>query len=256
MTYETLSIERDGSVVRVTLDRSEVRNAFDDRMVAELTEVFGAAAGEGDVRAVVLTGSGDAFSAGADLSWMRRMASYTYEENLADSRAMARMFEAIAGCPNPVIGRINGPAVGGGVGLVAACDIAVASERARFRFSEVKLGLVPAVISPYVIEHIGPARARRLFVTGEWVDARTAAAIGLVDVVVPHDLLDRAVDDQIRMVCSSGPAAVTHAKRLVRSVVSGATSEDLAHLIATLRASDEGQEGIAAFLEGRRPAWR
>jgi len=256
MGFEAISVERDGAVERITLDRSATRNAFDDVMVSELTAAFERAGGDPSVRAVVLTGSGDAFSAGADLGWMRRMASYTYEENVADSAAMARMFRSVAGCPRPVIGRVNGPAVGGGVGLVAACDIAIASERARFRFSEAKLGLVPAVISPYVIGRIGPARARMLFITGEWIDAVRAAEIGLADLTVPHDLLDRAVSDRLGEVMTSGPGAVAEAKRLVTSVVAGADDGALADLIARLRASDEGREGMGAFLAKRSPGWR
>ncbi|MCI0496901.1 MAG: enoyl-CoA hydratase-related protein [Thermoplasmata archaeon] len=255
MKYEAISVERDGAVERVTLDRSATRNAFDDLMVSELSSAFEAAGSDPAVRAVVLTGAGDSFSAGADLRWMKRMASYTYEENVADAKAMASMFHAIAGCPRPVVGRINGPAVGGGAGLVAACDIAIASERARFRFSEVKLGLVPAVVSPYVIGRIGPAKARVLFITGEWLDAARAAEIGLVDTVVPHDLLDRAVADLMAEITSSGPVAAAEAKRLVADVAAGATDEHLADLIATLRASEEGQEGIGAFLGKRRPGW-
>ncbi len=255
-SYETITVDTADGVARVTLNRSDIRNAFDDRMVAELTDAFHAVEDDDDVKVVVLTGAGDAFSAGADLNWMKRMATYTYDENLADSTAMGRMFGVIHGCEKPVIGRINGPAVGGGVGLVAAVDIAVASEKARFRFSEVKLGIVPAVISPFVIERIGPARARPLFISGDWVDASRAYEIGLVDAVVPHDLLDRTVDDTISRLRSSGPLAMGHAKDLVQMVVERRDHEDFAIMIAELRASEEGQEGITSFLEKRKPEWR
>jgi len=255
-SYETITVDTADGVARVALNRSEVRNAFDDRMVAELTDAFHAIEDDDDAKVIILTGAGDAFSAGADLNWMKRMATYTFDENVADSTAMGRMFGVIHGCEKPVIGRINGPAVGGGVGLVAAVDIAIASEKARFRFSEVKLGLVPAVISPFVIERIGPARARPLFISGDWIDAERARDIGLVDAVVPHDLLDRAVDDMISKLRSSAPLAMGHAKDLVQMVVDGRDREDFAIMIAELRDSEEGREGISAFLEKRKPEWR
>jgi methylglutaconyl-CoA hydratase len=243
-------------VATVTLSRPEIRNAFNDEVIAELTDVFSGIRSSSDIRAAVLTGSGPVFSAGADLNWMRRMASYSFEENMEDSRRMAEMFRAIHTCPKPVIGRINGPAIGGGIGLVAVCDVAIAAESAFFAFSEVKLGLVPAVISPYVIRRIGPARARSLFITGERFTAQDALRFGLVDRVVPDDLLDQEVQSVIRLIRSSGPEAIRSAKDLVDHVVSGEGDDFTVRLISELRASQEGSEGIRAFLEKRKPAWR
>jgi len=243
-----LRVERDGPVVRVTLARPERRNAFDAELIAELTEAFD---GAGDARAVLLAGDGLSFCAGADLEWMRASAGLTYEENVEDSRRLLRLLEAIDGCPAPVVARIQGHALGGGAGLVACADIAVSAEDAVFAFSEVKLGLIPAVISPFVLAKIGPSAARRYFLTGERFDAATALRIGLVHDVVAD--LDGGIERVLAELLTAGPEAVRAAKLLVRDRPAGI---ETARRIAEQRASAEGQEGLRAFLEKRPPAWK
>ncbi len=243
-----LTVERDGSVLRVTLARPDRRNAFDAELIGELAEAF---VDVGRARAVVLAGEGASFSAGADVDWMRASVGLSHEENVADANALRRMLEAIDGCPAPVVARVQGHALGGGAGLVAAADIAIASRDATFAFSEVKLGIIPAVISPFALAKIGPGAARRYFLTGERFDADTALRIGLVSAVV--DDLDAAVENVVGELLSAGPHAVRWAKRLVRERPDGA---ETARWIAERRTSDEGQEGLAAFLEKRPPGWR
>ena len=243
-----LRVERDGPVVRVTLARPERRNACDPELIAELTEAFD---GAGDARAVLLAGDGPSFCAGADLEWMRASAGLTYEENVEDSRRLLRLLEAIDGCPAPVVARIQGHALGGGAGLVACADIAVSAEDAVFAFSEVKLGLIPAVISPFVLAKIGPSAARRYFLTGERFDAATALRIGLVHDVVAD--LDGGIERVLAELLTAGPEAVRAAKLLVRDRPPGI---ETARRIAEQRASAEGQEGLRAFLEKRPPAWK
>jgi methylglutaconyl-CoA hydratase len=243
-----LTVERDGSVLRVTLARPDRRNAFDAELIGELAEAF---VDVGRARAVVLAGEGASFSAGADVDWMRASAALSYEENVADANALRRMLEAIDGCPAPVVARVQGHALGGGAGLVAAADIAIASRDATFAFSEVKLGIIPAVISPFALAKIGSEAARRYFLTGERFDADTALRIGLVSAVV--DDLDEAVENVVGELLSAGPLAVRWAKRLVRERPDG---PETARWIAERRTSDEGQEGLAAFLEKRPPGWR
>ncbi len=243
-----LTVERDGSVLRVTLARPDRRNAFDAELIGELAEAF---VDVGRARAVVLAGEGASFSAGADVDWMRASAALSYEENVADANALRRMLEAIDGCPAPVVARVQGHALGGGAGLVAAADIAIASRDATFAFSEVKLGIIPAVISPFALAKIGSGAARRYFLTGERFDADTALRIGLVSAVV--DDLDEAVENVVGELLSAGPLAVRWAKRLVRERPDG---PETARWIAERRTSDEGQEGLAAFLEKRPPGWR
>jgi len=243
-----LRVERDGQVLRVMLARPDRRNAFDAALIAELAEAF---VDVGRARAVVLGGDGPSFSAGADVDWMRASAGLSYEENVADANAMRRMLEAIDGCPAPVVARVQGHALGGGAGLVAAADIAVASRDATFAFSEVKLGIVPAVISPFALAKIGPGAARRYFVTGERFDAETALRIGLVSELA--DDLDAAVERVVAELLSAGPTAARWAKRLVRERPDG---PETARWIAERRTSEEGQEGLAAFLEKRPPRWR
>jgi methylglutaconyl-CoA hydratase len=241
-------IERDGPVLRVTLARPERRNAFDAELIAELTAALD---GAGDARAVLLAGEGPSFCAGADLEWMRASAGLTYEENVEDARRLLRLLEAIDGCPAPVVARIQGHALGGGAGLVACADVAVAAEDAVFAFSEVKLGLIPSVISPFVLAKIGPSAARRYFLTGERFDAATALRIGLVHDVVAD--LDGAVERVLAERLGAGPEAVRAAKLLVRDRPAGI---ETARRIAGQRASAEGQEGLRAFLEKRPPRWR
>ncbi|MBV8258253.1 MAG: enoyl-CoA hydratase/isomerase family protein [Actinobacteria bacterium] len=243
-----LRIERDGAVLRITLARPDRRNAFDAALIAALAEAF---VDVGRARAIVLAGDGPSFCAGADVDWMRASAELSYEENVADANAMRAMFEAIDGCPAPVVARVQGHALGGGVGLVAASDIAIAAPDAVFAFSEVKLGIIPAVISPFALAKIGPAAARRLFVTGERFDAETALRVGLVSEVASD--LDAAVDRVVAELLAAGPLAARWAKRIVRERPDG---PETARWIAERRTSEEGQEGLRAFLEKRKPAWR
>ncbi len=244
----SLRVERDGDVLRVTLARPERRNAFDAALIAELAEAF---VDVGRARAVVLAGEGTSFSAGADVEWMRASVELSYDENVADAMALRRMLEAIDACPAPVVARVQGHALGGGCGLVACADVAVAARDAVFAFSEVKLGLVPAVISPFALARIGPGAARRYFVTGERFDAETALRIGLVHEVV--DDLDGTVERIVGELRTAGPKAARAAKRLVLDAP--LDGPETARRIAERRASDEGQEGLRAFLERRKPDW-
>lgn len=243
-----LRIERDDDLLRVTLARSETRNAFDAELIAELAEAF---VDVGKARAVLLGGDGPSFCAGADVEWMRASVELDYDANVADATALRRMLEAIDACPVPVVARVQGHALGGGAGLVACADVAVAERGAVFAFSEVKLGIIPAVISPFALAKIGASAARRYFVTGERFDAATALRIGLVHEVA--DDLDGAVDAVLGELRSAGPRAARHAKRLVLDRPDAA---ETARRIAERRTSEEGQEGLRAFLERRRPGWR
>ena len=238
-----LRAERDGPVYRVTLARPERRNAFDAALIAELTDAF---SDVGEARAVLLEGEGSSFCAGADVEWQRSSIDLSYEENVEDAMRLYRMLEAIDGCPAPVVARVQGFALGGGSGVVACCDVAVATADAVFGFSEVRLGIIPAVISPFVLSKIGPGAARRYFLTGERFDAKTALRIGLV-----HELGD-GVEHVVEAILASGPEAVRAAKRLVRERPAGRA---LAEIAAARRTSDEGQEGLRAFLERRPARW-
>jgi methylglutaconyl-CoA hydratase len=242
-----LRVERDGSVLRITLARPDRRNAFDARLIAELAEAF---VDVGRARAVVLAGEGASFCAGADVEWMRAAVGLPLDANIADANAMRQMFEAIDACPAPVVARVQGHALGGGAGLVAASDIPIASPDAVFAFSEVKLGIIPAVISPFALAKIGAGHARRYFVTGERFDAHTALRIGLVSEIAAD--LEAAVDRVVGELLSAGPLAARWAKRLIRERPQG---PETARWIAERRASDEGQEGLKAFLERRRASW-
>jgi methylglutaconyl-CoA hydratase len=246
-----LAIERDGDVLRVTLARPERRNAFDAALIAELAAAF---VDVGRARAVVLAGEGPSFSAGADVDWMRSSVELSYEENVEDALALRRMLEAIDSCPAPVVCRVQGHALGGGCGLVACSDVAVAADDALFAFSEVKLGIVPAVISPFALAKIGSSAARRYFVTGERFGAETALRIGLVHEVVPAGELDAAVDRVLAELRSAGPRAARAAKRLVLDAPLDGL--ETARRIAERRTTEEGQEGLRAFLERRPPGWR
>jgi methylglutaconyl-CoA hydratase len=245
---ENLRKEKDGDVLRITLTRPDRRNAFDAAVISELAKAF---VDVGRSRAVVLAGDGPSFSAGADVEWMRSSADLSYEENVADANALRAMLEAIDGCPAPVVARVQGHALGGGAGLVAAADIAVAAPDAVFAFSEVKLGIIPAVISPFALGKIGPSAARRYFLTGERFDAATALRIGLVHEVAED--LDGAIERVTGELLSAGPLAARWAKRLVRERPDG---PETARWIAERRTSEEGQEGLRAFLEKRKPRWR
>ena len=242
-----LRIERDGDVLRVTLARPETRNAFDASLIAELAAAF---VDVGKARAVVLAGDGPSFCAGADVEWMRASVDLDYDANVADANALRGMLEAIDRCPAPVVARVQGHALGGGVGLVACSDIAVAQERAVFAFSEVKLGIIPAVISPFALAKIGPSAARRYFVSGERFDVATALRIGLVHEVSAD--LDAALERVLAELGNAGPRASRHAKKLVLDRPDG---PETARRIAERRTSEEGQEGLRAFLERRSPSW-
>lgn len=257
--YEFLTIRRDGPVEYLTLNRPDVRNAFNDTVVAELHRWAESAGADPTLRVVVLGGAGPVFSAGADAAWMARMAGYSREENEADARRTTAMLRAIDGLPAGVIGRIQGAALGGGAGLAAICDVVVAEAQAVFGFTETKLGIVPAMISPFVLPKIGVAAARELFLTGRRFDAATAKAIGLVHAVVPTDGLDAAVQQYVAEFLSAAPSAVATAKRLIAQVAGrspGEVAELTATTIAAQRASSEGQEGLRAFLDKRPPGWR
>jgi methylglutaconyl-CoA hydratase len=257
MTNDVITI-RDGPVARVTLNRPEVHNAFNEHVIAGLQSAFDSLRGDDSIRVVILTGEGRSFSVGADLDWMSRASTWTEAENQRDATVLAKMLRTIAEFPKPVIARIHGNALGGGSGLAAASDVAIAAESAMFGFTEVRLGLVPATIAPHVVEKIGPGRALPLFVTGERFPAARAFEIGLVHRVVPDDRLDTAVDEAVGALLESGPRAQAAAKTLVRAVAGTEGPEADAYtadLIARIRTSDEGREGIGAFLEKRKPAW-
>jgi methylglutaconyl-CoA hydratase len=256
--YQHLRCERRGFAAYITLARPEVHNAFNARLIAELHAAFQTLGEDDSVRAVVLAGDGPSFSAGADLTWMRGSLDFSHDENVSDALGMANMLRAIDSCRHPVIARIQGAALGGGSGLAAVCDIVLAAEGTTFGFTEVRLGIAPAVISPFVLRKIGESNARALFVTGERFDAHRAQAIGLVHQVVPADGLDAAVDQKLRDIGRCSPASTRAAKLLARTVLKltdEEARETTAATIAGLRVSPEGQEGIRAFLEKRRPSW-
>ncbi len=249
--YKTLIVDESAGVLTVTLNRPEVHNAFNDELIAEAIDLFGGAAVR-EARVVVLRGSGPSFCAGADLNWMSRMVRYTRDENVRDSAQLARMYALINECPAPVVGRIQGAAIGGGVGLVAVCDVAVAAPDAKFGLSEVKLGIMPAVISPYVIAKIGQSYARALFLTGERFDAERALRIGLV-----HAIGDD-VDGVVVQLMTSGPEAVRECKKLIAHVAASDLAEAVPYTveaIAARRVSEEGQAGMQAFLKKEKPPW-
>lgn len=258
-TYETLIVEREGAVARVRCNRPDVRNALDVQMIAELTRAFGTLADDESVRAVVLQGEGTVFSGGADINYMRAGLELGEKENELDALRLADMFGAIDRCAPPVIGRVHGAALGGGAGLVAVCDIVIAANDAVFGFTEARLGIVPAVISPFVLRKIGSSQARALFTTAERFDAARAQRIGLVHEVVEADQLDAAVDQKLSEILASGPNAVRAAKHIVKTVPQMNDDEARAWTAATtarIRASEEGQEGLRAFLDKRKPGWK
>ena len=254
-----LTVAREGAVARLRLDRPALHNAFDDALIAGLTDALQALGRDPTVRAVVLEGAGASFSAGADLNWMRGMAAASEEANREDSLRLARLMRTLDELPKPTIARVQGAAFGGGVGLVACCDIAIGVPAAKFGLTESRLGLLPAVISPYVINAIGARNARRYFATAEIFDAAEAQRIGLLHQVVAADELDAAVDRQIALLLKAAPFASADAKRLVREVAAAPDRDRLDHdnaaLIAALRVSPEGQEGLSAFLDKRPASW-
>jgi methylglutaconyl-CoA hydratase len=254
-----LAIERDGGVARVWLDRPERRNAFDAGLIETVREAFASFAADDSLRAVVLAGRGPAFCAGADLEWMRASAELSRERNVADAERAAAMFSAVDTCPVPVIARVHGAALGGGTGLACCCDIVLARDDARFGFTEVRLGLIPATIGPFALARIGRSQARALFLTGELFDARHAREIGIVhEVHAGDEALDAAVERALSAVLRGGPAAVRAAKALIADLRDGdpaPQSKRAAEALAERRVSDEGREGIAAFLERRQPGW-
>ena len=260
--YQMLEVAVEGKVARVTINRPEVHNAFNEVVISELTEAFKALSAQGGgaegLRVVILTGAGQSFCAGADLNWMKKMAGYSYEENVNDALGLADLMYTVYTCPLPTIARVNGSAFGGGVGLASACDIVVAASTARFSLSEVKLGLVPACIAPYVIERVGPRNAREYFLTGVRIGADEALKIGVANRVVPAADLDATVNVYVEHLLSSSPQALRWAKDLVSKTPKMKLEECRrfnAEMIANLRVSEEGQEGIKAFFEKRKPDW-
>jgi methylglutaconyl-CoA hydratase len=258
VTFRFITTRREGAIEYLTLNRPEVRNAFNEEVIAELTAWARLAAGDATLRVVVLSGAGTVFSAGADAHWMARMVGYSREENVQDATRMAEMFLALDTLPAAVIGRIHGAALGGGAGLAAICDVAVADEAAVFGFTETKLGILPAVISPYVLPKIGPSAARELFLTGRRFTAERARTIGLVHEIVASGELDAAVQRYVSEVLTASPSGLAASKALIPQVW-GRTARDAmaltADAIAAQRVSAEGQEGLRAFLEKRQPRW-
>ncbi|MES2319541.1 MAG: enoyl-CoA hydratase/isomerase family protein [Pseudomonadota bacterium] len=259
MNYETLTVAIANKVATVTLNRPDVRNAFNEFTITELSLAFNELGRNDEVRAIVLAANGPAFCAGADLNWMKKMAGYSHAENAEDAGKLADMLRNIYMCPKPVVAKVQGDCYAGGMGLVAACDIAVATSSTFFCLSEVKLGLIPATISPYVIKAMGENAARRYFLTAEKFTAQEAHRIGFVHDVVSADALDAHVDAIVKALVTSSPNAVREAKVLVREVsgkaVDSALVMDTAERIANIRSSDEGREGVASFLEKRKPSW-
>jgi len=255
-----IEIERNGGRATLWLNRPERHNAFDDGLIAELSAALAALAADSAIRVLLLAGRGKSFSAGADLAWMKHMAGNTAAENEADAQKMAEMLHRLDSLPKPTVALVQGAAMGGGVGLVAACDIAIATEDAQFAFSEARLGLTPATISPYVIAAIGPRAARRYFLTAERFDARRALGLGLVSAVVPAAALAAAANKLADILCQNSPGAMAEAKRLIADVtgrpIDAALRYETAGRIARQRASAEGREGVAAFLEKRKPNWQ
>ena len=256
---EPLLVQTRDAVATLTLNRPEIRNAFDDAQIERLTKALRAAEAAPAVRAVVIAGSGPAFCAGADLNWMKRMAGYTYEQNLADATALAEMLRTLDRMTKPTIARVHGAAFAGGTGLVAACDIALGTPAAKICLSEAKLGLSPATISPYVVRAMGTRMARRYFLTAEVFDAAEAYRIGLLSALVPPAELDSALEGLLKQLLAGGPQAIAEIKDLIRAVGTGAVDAamiaDTARRIAEIRVTAEGREGIASFLEKRKPAW-
>jgi methylglutaconyl-CoA hydratase len=257
-TYQTIEVTSENRVARIALNRPDVRNAFNEVMIAELIQALDTVAKDESVRVVVLTGNGKAFCAGADLNWMKKMKDFTYEENYEDALQLAELMFRLYHLPKPTIARVNGASIGGSNGLVAACDIAIASHRAEFSLSEVKIGLVPACIGPYLLKRVGEKACRELFLTGERISADQAKAVGLVNDVVTHANLSKRVEEKVSNLITSGPNALAVSKDLISNISFMSLAEAreyTARVIAELRSGDEAQEGMAAFLEKRKPKW-
>ena len=256
--YKTILFVPQEKIVRIALNRQEVHNAFNSTMLFELEDAFKRIKADKSVRAVVICGEGKSFCAGADINWMREIIHYSFEQNLEESLQLAELLYNIFTLPKPTVAMVNGTAIGGGTGFISACDIAVASEEAKFGLSEVKIGLVPAAISPYVIRRIGESKAREYFLTGKRISARKALDIGLINEVVPPEELEVRVEEIIRLLLSSGPEALASCKELIQKVPFMSFEEAksfTAQMIAKLRVSKEGQEGMTSFLEKRKPIW-
>lgn len=259
MNFQTIEVTREGAFACVILNRPEVRNAFNDIAIAELIGAFRALGADEGTRVITLSARGPAFSAGGDLNWMHKMAGYSHAENLADAGQLASMLHTIEQCPKPVVAKVQGDCYGGGVGLISVCDIVIAAETACFCLPEVKLGLIPATISPYVIRAMGASAARRYFLTAERFSAQEARRIGLVHEAVVDSKMDAAVDGIVAALSAGGAHALQETKRLVRDMAGAPITEDLiadtVNRIADIRAGEEGREGVKAFLEKRKPSW-
>lgn len=256
--YETILVELSDKVAKVILNRPDVHNAFNNTLINDLYDAFDKLSHEENIRVIVLTGNGKSFCAGADLNWMKSVINYSYEQNYEESLKLAKLMYLIFTHPKPVIARINGSAIGGGVGLMSVCDILIANEDAKFGLSEVKLGLVPAAISPFVMSRIGDARARELFITGERINAKRAENLNLVNYALPISEVDKMVEEKINLILNNGPEAVRVVKEMIFKVTQIKFPEIqtyTAELIANLRLSAEGQEGMNSFLEKRKPKW-
>lgn len=257
-TYKTIAFTEEGKIARVCFNRPELHNAFNSEMIRELDDIYEKIKGDKSLRVVILTGKGKSFCAGADINWLRESIDYSFEQNLEESLGLAEVLHNIYALPKATIAMVNGTAIGGGAGFLSVCDIAVASEEAKFGLSEVKIGLVPAAISPYVIHRIGEKNAREYFLTGERISAQKACEIGLVNKVVPQAKLKETVDETADRLLTSGPEAVASCKELIYRVPRMSFEEVktyTARVIANLRVSEEGQEGMSAFLEKRKPRW-
>jgi methylglutaconyl-CoA hydratase len=258
MKYELIDVLKDNDIVTVMLNRAEVHNAMNERLIKEITTCFKELANDEKTKVIVLTGKGESFCAGADLNWMKSMVMYSKEENIRDSRLLLDLFETIYSCPKPVIGKINGHAFGGGVGLIAVCDINIATIGSKFAFSEVKLGIIPSVISTYVARRIGLSNMKRLFITGERFNSQYAKEIGLIDFITEKDDFNSTVERYVDQLKSSSPKAIKEIKNLVNNYKKmdiEKYKEFTVEKISELRVSEEGQEGMNAFLEKRRPKW-
>jgi methylglutaconyl-CoA hydratase len=256
--YKTILTEKNGKIFRISLNRPDVHNAFNNELIEDLYDIFQKLKDDNDTRIIIITGMGKSFCAGADLNWMKSVLNYSYEQNYAESLKLTQLLYLIFTHPKPVIASVNGTAIGGGVGLISACDLAIASDEAKFGLSEVRLGLVPAAISPFVISRIGEPKARELFITGERINAVMAKEIGLLNYIAPLSEIDNVVKEKTDLILQNGPQAVKEAKELVFNISRMnfvGVQEYTAKIISDLRLSPEGQEGMNAFLEKRQPDW-